>query len=201
MAEKDWTNAKPAERLAALESLGLSVASVFVPFSKSRNATPRNGSKTPWLSLNWKVTLHHNGRAIMSDFDYSQGSGHCPAERRAKRLENEAAGSFRHRKAMAIQIEIETGRVVQNLASTSYMSASQVRIPGPALLDVFYSLASDAAVLDYPDFESWAADMGIDPDSRSGESTYRACLETALRLRAMLGETVFSQAREITNGF
>lgn len=60
-------------------------------------------------------------------------------------------------------------------------------LPDP--VDVFYSLISDSSVLDHGGFEQWAAEYGYDADSRSAESTYRACLEIALKIRAAIGDS------------
>ncbi len=61
------------ERLSqAIEKAGLSVKSTFVPFSQSRN----KDEKQP--SLNWKVTLVHNGKDVITT-DYMAGCAHCPA--------------------------------------------------------------------------------------------------------------------------
>lgn len=45
---------------SALADLGLTVDSVFVPFSRSRN----KGEK--YKSLNWQVTVKRNGRNILT---------------------------------------------------------------------------------------------------------------------------------------
>lgn len=58
----------------------------------------------------------------------------------------------------------------------------------PTIEDVLSSLAMESSVLDYPTFEEWARDFGYDEDSRSGEKTYKACLENTLRFRNFLGE-------------
>lgn len=60
--------------------------------------------------------------------------------------------------------------------------------PQPDPVDVLYSLVMDSDVLNYGTFEYWASEFGYDADSRSAESTYRACLETALKMRAAIGD-------------
>lgn len=56
----------------------------------------------------------------------------------------------------------------------------------PDASTVIDSLLRDIEGIDQP-FESWASDLGMDQDSRTAEATYRACLETLPRLRALLG--------------
>lgn len=66
----------------------------------------------------------------------------------------------------------------------------------PDPVNVIWCLQCDAGVIDYGTFEQWAADFGYDADSRSAEATYRACLETALKLRAGIGEEGLRQLQE-----
>ncbi len=56
----------------------------------------------------------------------------------------------------------------------------------PAAADLIYSLMMDVSGLDQG-FEDWAADFGMDKDSRQAERMYRQCLETLPRLHALLG--------------
>jgi len=58
----------------------------------------------------------------------------------------------------------------------------------PTTADVLACLCSDASAAD-ASFESWAADMGYDTDSRKAESIYRACCAIAPRLRRFLGDS------------
>ena len=146
--------------------LGLTLKAVFVPWSQSRNA----GEKRP--SLNWSITLHKGSQRLTTD--YMAGSGHCPSYKQGTLMVHEAD---------MIRRECETGQ-------------SRIRPIAPELADVLHSLASDADVIHYPGFEQWAADTGYDADSRKAESIYRACLATALKLRAMLGNEGLERLRE-----
>lgn len=172
---------------AAIESLGLSVDSVFVPFSQSRNKDEKH------KSLNWRITLKCNGRAFYS-CDYSAGIGHAPsygkkapaAWDRPARLWPEMAGAF----------EAESGFALGPFFSWSGFRADKSKPIKPDPVNVILCLFTDSSVLDSGGFEAWAADMGLDPDSRKAESTYRACLETALALRGAIGERGFSVLSE-----
>jgi len=136
----------------------ITVESVFIPWSRSRN----KGEKQP--SLNWKVTIKKDGRHVLTT-DYSAGMGHAP--------------SYKHFVSIAVmtsvKLECEHGK-----------AAGKPILPDAC--DVLYSLASDASVLDYSEFENWASDFGYDTDSRKAEAIYRACLDTALKLRNGLGD-------------
>lgn len=49
---------------------------------------------------------------------------------------------------------------------------------------------------DYLCFEDWADDLGYNTDSRKAEAIFRACVDSTMTLRTMLGER-FERAREI----
>jgi hypothetical protein len=56
--------------------------------------------------------------------------------------------------------------------------------------------ATMTSVLDSGSFEEWAADYGFDTDSRKAETTYRACLDIALKLRNGIGEDGLRKLQE-----
>lgn len=187
--------AKRLEAIAAKHGLG--IACEFVPLSQSRNAgpCPFNGGK-PWRGLNWRVCLMRNATRISAPFDYSQGEGHCPAYK---------AGASRFKiKAylnQAIGIECQGGRIAAPGWSDGPPRATAKDIAPPSLPDVLASLAMDAGAIDYPDFPSWAADLDMDSDSRSAESAYRACLETGLLLRSILGDAGLEELRDAASDY
>lgn len=218
------------EQNAAIDSvlaeLGLTVESVFVPFSQSRNKAEKH------KGLNWKVTVKRNGRDVLTT-DYGAGIGHCPgykantvptgfrapdrfrkcgtpypgtssAYRRATPAE--ALGDYR---AAICAAECESGVAMEfdySPAAGSDFKPRRVRAPGatsskpvpimPEPRDVIYSLVMDSSVLDSGCFEQWAAEFGYDTDSRAAESIYRACLEIALKMRAALGDDGMCKLQE-----
>lgn len=174
---------------AILDKHNLTVESVFVPWSQSRNA----GKKNP--SLNWKVTLLKEGRKILST-DYSAGMGHCPSY---KGIRNPMQLTIADMDL--IMFECEKGKI----AGRYFSSLSSVMPPidqkkrgniSPDSHDVIYSLLIDSDVLEHSDFESWASDFGYDADSRQAEKTYQACMKIALQFR-QIGESVISELREV----
>ena len=169
----------------------ITIDAVFVPFSHSRNKTEKNPS------LNWVVTVKRQGRPIFF-VDFTSGSGNCPANKSRSPIrwpypENQW-------KWRAIAWECENGYPAQWDAYLGDFNRvedqKKSRAIKPEKCDVLYSLACDSESLDYPSFEDWAECFGYDPDSRKGESIYRACLEIALKMRAGLGEAALTALRE-----
>lgn len=164
-----------------IERLGLSISSEFVPFSKSRKA------ETNLRSLNWIITLVRNGRDILTT-DYSAGIAHCPAYEASK-----TKWPMKPDLQRAIDVETETGkRAKTDFGGRPYPSCDSID-PNP--VDVIYSLAMESDVIDYAGFEDWAESFGYDTDSRNAEKIYNACLVTALKLRAAIGETAMNALR------
>lgn len=203
-----------------IERLGLTIRAEFVPFSKSRNA------ESEWQSLNWKVTLQRNGRDVLTT-DYGAGIAHCPGygakvaptafqphsyrnasgkpyagTSSAYRFPTAGETLSQYREAIAkaecesgFPMEIDPyGRGPENV----FKRKPKAPAIEPNPVDVIHSLVMDSSVLDSGTFEQWAAESGYETDSRKAESTYRACLEIALQLRADIGE---SGLEELRNAF
>lgn len=153
----------------------ITLASKFVPLSRSRNAGK-------WQSLNWRVTLHKAMRPVL-ETDYSAGSAHCPSSKQK---------DSKLRKEM-IAFECEQGKAAR---STGFGVIAIGGAIEPDTVDVVNALVRDADVIDYGGFEGWASEFGYDTDSREAESIYRECLENALKLRAGIGDSVLAELRE-----
>lgn len=162
---------------------GLTVESVFIPWSQSRNA----GEKNP--SLNWKVTLKQNGRKILTT-DYGAGMGHAPSYKQSFKRDPE--------NERLVLAECENGGKARYMASMDYVAVPQSAkgTLKPESRDVIYSLLLDSEVLDAGGFEEWASTFGYDEDSRSAEATYNACMKIALQFRR-IGESVIEELREV----
>lgn len=173
---------KPREAMQAImDREGITLESVFVPFSRSRSA----GDKLP--NLNWTVTLKKAGRAIVTT-DYSAGQAHCPAYESPKYGVPHFMSIDRD---TALRFECENGRTYKG--TLDFGTSAPIL---PDAVDVLWSLTRDADVLDAGGFENWASDYGFDADSRKAEATYRACLEIALKLRSGLGDAVLAELQE-----
>ena len=146
---------------AFVDACHLKYHAEFIPQSQSRNAGDKH------RSLNWRVTVG----PITTD--YTQGIAHIPGYQHQMR--RTVYGDELERRAA------ETGRLQRG--SSEFLTEA---IPVPALVDVLYSLVSDADALEAGGFEDWANESGHDPDSRKAEAIYRSCLEIALKLRQVI---------------
>ena len=169
----------------AIIANGLTVTSEFVPFSRSRNAENDTGRSPDKRSLNWRVTLHRDGKPILTT-DYSAGLAHCPSYKPGARWTLDYAELIEH--------ETETGTTAKRMNAIGFIAKGKPITPKTA--DVVYSLVLDAGVLDARNFEDWASEYGYDTDSRKAETIYRACLEIALQLRNGLGEAMLADLRD-----
>lgn len=174
------TTLTPQERIeAAIKDLGLSLSYKFVPFSMSRNKDEKH------KSLNWVVTLKRGSASFSTE--YSAGCGYCPANK-TKDL---------YLKQLQINKECEEGFATKvTLPSIGHIATCRDKPILPSDADVISSLVLDASVLDEPSFESWADNLGYDTDSRKAEAVYKACLEIALKLRAMIGDAGLRDLQE-----
>lgn len=150
--------------------LGLTIKSVFVPFSQSRNKSEKDPS------LNWVVSLLKNDRVILTT-DYMAGCGHCPSYKQLKMslMDKEA-----------VDYECEHGKKAKYIGGTSHIFGGAAI--EPKLADVLHSLCLDSDVINYGTFEEWAGDLGYDPDSRKAHKIYKTCLEFAIKLRNGIGD-------------
>jgi hypothetical protein len=178
---------------------GIAVKAEFVPFSMSRNAKP--DPKLKDLSLNWRVTLEHQGHEVMT-VDYSAGTGHCESVG----MEGEPLGRMMNvRYAVdeeAIRAECEDGkarnkgRVRTRRGKGKDWGKGETWLTMPDPLDVLASLLMDGEAINAGGFESWAEDFGMDTDSRKAKAMYDACVETGLKLRSAFGETLLGELND-----
>lgn len=179
----------PKEKLAqAMADLGLTVESVFVPWSKSRSA-PKDGiMHISKRNLNWRVTVKCKGREIITT-DYSAGIAHAPSYQSRITLEVQ----------QRLEFETEHGKNAHQYGALGIWVGRKPILPDPQ--DVVYSLVSDGDAVAYPSFEDWASSLGYDTDSRAAEATYRACLDIGLRLRSALSIVGYQALFDACQGY
>jgi len=189
MDQQEKPEPTPRERiLTVCEELKITMDHEFVPWSKSRN----KGEKT--RSLNWKVRLYKDAKNTLLPFleaDYGAGIAHRPSHKQGDRSQDHAD---------AIKTETEHGYRASKSNPRAPLVGTSYRIV-PDFANVMYSLALDGEAVNFPSFKEWASDFGYDPDSRSAEATYKACLDTGLKLRAALGDDGLRKLREAARDF
>lgn len=175
---------------AEMERQGISIVSVFVPWSQSRYFKAGSTCARD-RSLNWKITIKKSDREILTT-NYMAGIAHCPSynDRDFGR-----PGYMSINRDNALVKETETGRAVGHITG---MSGATIN---PEIPSVISCLCSDADAIDAPSFEDWAADLGYDTDSRAAEATYRVCLDIALKLRNGLGDAGFAALRTVCEDY
>lgn len=212
------------EMRALMKAHDLRIESVFVPFSKSRNAPgvydpgplpPGSDSferqrrdrfkRKGWRSLNWKVTLQKAppvGKVHdIAATEYSQGEGHCPA---VKWFASKKGTPFYRTPhtldwETAVMHEMETGRTWQGESVIGPRRGPEIH---PDSAEVFGCMCDDAqSVLDSGSFEDWAANYGYDTDSRHAEKIYSTCRDSAVKLVAALGSETLAKAADIARRF
>lgn len=153
-----------------LKNMGLSCTFEFVPFSSSRN----KDNKQP--SLNYQVMCLYNGKLFLTT-EYTMGCAHVPGYRQNDR-------------------SIDRTNMIREACERGYILFPRRTIL-PNIADVYYSIVMDSDVLDYGNFENWAAEFGYDSDSIKAEKLYRMCLDTALIMRAVIGDSGLERLREV----
>ena len=172
-----------------LDSLGVTVECEFVPLSQSRNA----GEKHP--TVNWRATVQREtarlgGARILRDVltcDYSQGVAHLKGYDQMQR-----EGWLR---------SVDGADAIKSACEYHQPRDPRIHAVAPTREDILGSLATDSDVIDYATYDDWAPNLGYDPDSRKGEAIYRACLETALKLRAAIGDEKLRELCELASRF
>jgi hypothetical protein len=103
--------------------------------------------------------------------DYTAGIGHC-----------------KNKVAVQGRPTIYEANLIIAECEGKAVTGAGIKRNSPNPRDVFYSLAADSDVLDYPAFEDWASCFGYDTDSRKAEEIYKICLECTIKLRVAIGE-------------
>ena len=170
-----------ADLQAAIDRLSLTAEYQFIPWSQSRHKGEKHAS------LNWKVRLLTGKQEVLT-CDYMSGAAHCPASKWTPARHGPAV------RQDAIRWECEHGREARCYVSMNGFSGGGPILPD--LADILYCLVQESDVLEYRGFEDWASTFGYDTDSRKAESTYRECLENALKLRGTLGDSGVASLRQ-----
>jgi hypothetical protein len=169
---------------ALLTQHDITVTSVFVPWSQSRNKNEKD------RSLNWLISIHRKGRLILTT-DYMAGIGHCPSYKQGARWTLDYT--------KLIEAETEQGFAAHKIQLWSQPAIDRKKPILPDTAGVIHSLYLDYTILDSSGFEDWASELGYDTDSRKAEKMYRDCLELALKIRAGFGDELIRELGEVAD--
>jgi hypothetical protein len=81
---------------------------------------------------------------------------------------------------------------------TVHFSQGSAHTKPPTAMEVLGCLAQDAQSAEYT-FEEWCRELGMDPDSRKDEKTYKAVQKLTKSLRRFLGEALFKELLDGVN--
>jgi hypothetical protein len=162
-----------------LKSARVTYSAKFKPVEQPQAKRPHE------LQVHWTVSIGG------VQFDYQTGIGHLPKQF-AKLTNSNKIVDFQELCRIC-----EEGRYGQALRHIWHNDVEN----HPSAASVLYCILCDSDALDSPTFESWAADLGYDTDSRKAEQTYRACLENGLKLRRVLGESGLVKLRELLQDY
>lgn len=160
------------------ERLGLTFE--VAPASHNPHMTDDEWSKE---ASHWAVTIGGGSRSTTSLF-FSQGSGHRQFNKKVYR--SRVRDWFNPGVAKAGE-RVPHQRRPARADDVAEWERVTDPIP-PTLAEVLECLQSDMQSMEGSlGFEDWAADLGIDPDSRKGLQSYLATQEQVVKLRLTLG--------------
>lgn len=163
-----------------VDGLGLAYVATFVPKAQPKEQHPQ---------LHWSIQFSVGRHSLT--VPYSQGMGHVKGYKQFHKT------PYDKRNAEALYRETcETGKLYRHMQNIDFNATIGTQ-PAPDILDVLYCLVSDADVLNYACYEDWASELGFDPDSRTGEATYRQCLQQSLGLRNLIGNAALEKLAEL----
>lgn len=180
----------------------ITYTATFVP-------TPQPKEKIPHPRLHWLISLsssktrnqvvtsYSEGVGFVFGYSYSEGAGFvfgCRPPTFGRRTVHDEEQQDCYRRTC------ETGKLYTNRNGTLYPNSVIKTQPAPAVSDVLSALISDADVLAYPDFESWANEIGENPDSRAAEKSYNLAVKNSHALVATLGLERFRTLQTLCEG-
>lgn len=176
------------------ESNGITLKSIFVPFSVSRNRE----EKMP--SLNYIVHLQ-SGRNSLST-DYMKGCGHLAIVLSGKSSYHISVD--KRDLQLAIKKACETGKYEHYAFSNlkiKRVNGKVAAFPVPNICEVLYSLMLDSDVSNYYSFRDWAECTGYDSDSIQAKKIYEACQDIAENFNKLLTSAQREELQELLQDY
>lgn len=174
----------------------ISIQTNFVPFSFSRDSDKVNIEedkdklyRSNGLSINWNVKILGNKKT--ATIEYSQGIGHLKYEWLSYGFSLKKADDAKFANILIFDA-VENGLIhkyattIEQFQNTKLIK-NGTNLIGPNLKDILDCMILDSSVLEHPVFESWANEMGYNPDSREGEKIYNKCKEISTKFLEIVG--------------
>lgn len=139
------------------------------------------------LQINWNIQIGD------TNFDYFTGIGHLPDN--TKPPESRTIHDGGKDAIMADFRQVVCNGLHYKTKKAWHLDPAVQ----PTAASVLYCLLSDADAIEYPTFEEWAGNYGY--DSRSAEKIYRACIESGLKLRRVIGDDCMAELREMLQDY
>lgn len=160
---------------------GLTITSIFVPFSVSRNRNEKH------KSLNYLVSIKSKTYTLTTD--YTKGSGHIKIISKKNNCAHYSAinRDINILKNKACEIGNYPNEVLQGYSyQVERQNGKSLPFPIPTIDEVLYSLQCDSDVSNYSCFAEWADTYGYDSDSISAKNIYEACQNIASQFNKIL---------------
>ena len=160
---------------------GLTISSIFVPFSVSRSRNEKH------KSLNYLVSIKSKTHTLTTN--YMKGNGHIEI---VSKKGNNLHFSVIDRDIKTLKNVIcETGKYPYEVLSgylyqVKRKNGKPLPFPVPTIDEVLYSLNCDSDVLNYNCFAEWVDNCGLDSDSISAKKIYEACQDIASQFCKLL---------------
>jgi hypothetical protein len=201
------TEKTPQERLDQfIHDNKIELKTQFVPFSFSRDAGKVDIAeekdklfRAVGLTLNWNVTLSGNKKSITTE--YSKGIGHLDYDWLNPYYKIKTVDQANQANTLLFDA-VEKG-ISYNTKSVAQFEGRGLKIksndfPTPTVAEILHGMVLDASSLEHPTFESWADEMGGNPDSRAEEKIYNKCKEISYQFLKVVGGTEkLQELREI----
>lgn len=172
-----------------LKDHGIEYSAEFVPLSVARAKDGGIFDGKP--CINWRVSFKRPNADFTTP--YAQGVGHLPQPNTGRNMGRYMATRKSERETGAC----ETGKVAMGYMESLDQWSHYKPIPAPHPADVLNCLCSDASAIDCGGFKNWCSDYGMDNDSIEALRCYDACLDTAVKMRALFGAKGMEEMTEL----
>ena len=140
--------------------------------------------------IDYSVTISRSGKSCRVDYHTGVGWVEKSSNGKWNGTRAEQNVTYDPVKKTIIKTRRSCGYIFTENAN---LGNDKYRILQPSVGDILHCLRLDAQTLeDSNDFESWADELGFNPDSRKDERIYLACVTQTRELRGVIGHEAWS---------